>query len=396
MKQYISEATDIIEDKFKIRPRNVVLTFHENMQDFLTHTNNPQAQSMFTPADMNAHVPKGRLELVFHEYHGHGLFCEHTPYGQRMVEDEKHFPEMSQKEIQQALSLHEFLKPDFEGHALWTEDFLLTSLQKTTLLEQRLVELESLAFMSEMFPLLKTQRDVYNRVKQFEQRNGIFQLWYTLGFPRQFDKATLVEIAKEKLTSRFNDLLFLIHFGSTDSRGDIDLCAVLKDNVRIDEYEHSRTIDLSQFEYSDFLNRMGLFDIPVTEPLMTGDLVYGDEKEFQHLVINLKQQRPNPEAIKYLHDRKMWCLDHAIRCFDKYTKGSNALEVTLNDLAYTLSFHVFAETYQTGSSVITFSEVHNQLLSEIRLYMKSCESGDAKMKKEKVERFLARTRYYVS
>ena len=370
LKNLILECSEILEDKFGIRLEKTKLFLYEDIQEFLGKTENSQAQSMFIPRNLSAHVPNNRLDLVLHEYHGHGLYCEHTGYGQRMVEDEQKFEKMAEEEIQQALILHEHLKPTFEGHALWTEDFLLTKIKKEDLLEKRLKELEKLIFQSHFNTDLKTQKDVYDRIKQFEQENGIYGLWYSLGFPRQFDKETLIEIAKEKLNSRFNNLTFLIHFGSKNPNGDIDLCAVLEDEIKVDEYEHSRTIDLSQFNYSNFLKRLSLFDIPITQPLLTGELVYGDDKKFQELRRKLKNQKPTQKAIKHLQERSKWCFNYALNCFNQHVEGSNALELTLNNLAYALSFQDLSKKYKQGSSVLVLDEVSNPLLNKIREYSK--------------------------
>jgi len=293
MKQLILKASEILEGKFKIKPKTTKLYVHENIKGFLSKTPYPNAQSIFFPKDLSAHVPRDRLDLILHEYHGHGLYCEQTKHGGWMVVNENRIGNMDEE----ALALNEYLRLTFEGHALWTEDFLLRSLEREDVLEERLEELNNLSFSYPFNPELRTQRDVHNLVKRFEDKKGIFDLWYSFGFPRQFDRETLVEIAKEKLGSRFRNLVFLIHFGSSNPNGDIDLCAVLEDNTKIDEYECSRTIDLSQFNYSDFIRRMRLFDIPITQPLMTGELVCGDELEFRLLRKILQRQRVNEKTV---------------------------------------------------------------------------------------------------
>lgn len=396
MQKTILKATEIMDDKFGIKPSNVELEFHENIREFLKSTDNPCAQSIFIPKNLTAHVPKTKIELVFHEFFGHGLYCEHTKYGKKMVDDEKRYYTMNDRQIEQNLTLHEYFKPDFEGHALWIEDFLLTSLGKSEILSNRLKELRSFDFQSQFFPQLRTHRDVYDRVKQFEEKYGIYELWYILGFPRRFDKQTLLGIVREKLVGRFDDIIFLIRFGSTNSRGDIDLCAVLSDSSKIDEYQHSRTIDLTQFHYSEFLKMLKLFDPQVTEPLLTGNFIFGNNKEFKKLVYKLKNQQPTPDVANYLRRKSNWYLEHADNFFKNFKEGSNALEITLNDLAYALSFHEFAAKYAQGSSILTFSMLNADLLNKVRSYMKLCEDGLEKLQREKVASFISKTTSYIS
>ena len=373
MKKLIIQASEILEDKFKIKSQKTKLYIYEDIQEFLSKTKNSQAQSIFIPKDLSAHIPKDRLDLAIHEYHGHGLYCEQANYGKQMVLHEQNIDKMSEKQLAEALVIHEHLKPDFEGHALWTEDFVLTQLRRFDILESRLQELNNLSFNSRFHRNLKTQRDIYNRIKQFEQVNGIFELWYSLGFPRQFDKQTLLDITKEKLGTRYKNLIFLIHFGSNNQNGDIDLCAILEDNVKLDEYKHSRTIDISQFNYSDFLKRIDLFDIPITQPLLTGILIYGNKKDFNKLKIKLKNKKPNKRAIAHLHRRSRWCFDYATEYFSNQPITLTNLEITLSNLAYAISFYEFAQRYKNNERVIAMDELDSQLFKEIRTKLKNIE-----------------------
>lgn len=373
MQKLILEAVEILEDKFKIKPQRTKLFLYEDINSFLTKINNPKAQSIFLPKDLSAHVPLNRLDLVFHEYFGHGLYCEQTKYGKKMFDDEQNFPDMNQEKIIAALLVNEKLKPTFEAHALWTEDFLLRKMNKEDILRDRVNELSQLKFDSNLFSPIKSYADIYNLAKNFEQQHGVFELWYNFGFPRQFDPETLLEIAKQKLGNRFNDLTFLIHFGSKNKDGDIDLCAVLNDKSQVDDYLDSRTIDLTQFNYFDFIKKVSLFDITVTQPIMTGTLVYGDSFEFEKIKNNLKLRQVPEEAITYLQDKSKWCLSYADNYFNTYPNNPDVCRVTLNNLSYALSFMDFARKYRQGSKFIILKDLDNLLLSEIRTYMKSDE-----------------------
>ena len=337
MKNQIIEASEILNDKFKITPKDTKLFLYDNIAKFLNKTKNPQAQSIFLPKNLSAHCPDDRLDLVLHEYFGHGLYCEYTPYGKSMVKDERNFDYMNEKDKKKKLNLHEIQKPNFEGHALWTEDFLLTKLGKRDILEKRLNELNNLVFRSNYYTF-KTQKEVYERIKEFEENNGTFEMWYSLGFPRQFDKNTLLEISKEKLNSRFNDLRFLVHFGSNNPYGDIDLCAILEDNIDLDEYCHSNTIDLPQHNYSKFIEKLNLFDITITQPLLTGKLIYGNKKEFGLLKQKLLKTKPDDKSVKYLKNRSKCSFKYA-RDYLKKSDTRFGFEVSLNDLSYSLSFY---------------------------------------------------------
>lgn len=376
MKNLIIQASEILEDKFKIKPERTKLYLHKDIQEFLKKTKNPQAQSIFFPRDLSAHAPENRLDLAIHEFHGHGLYCEQAQYGKKMVSDEQNFESMSQKEIQKALELHEYMRINFEAHALWTEDFLLRELKKEELLEKRLKEMENFQFSDKFNPTIKNYKDVYNNAKQFEKDNGLYELWYTFGFPKQFDNQTLIEITKEKLNSRFKNLVFLILFGSQKETSDIDLCAVLEDDCKPDEYYESNTVDLSQFNYSEFLGKLRLFDIPAIEPLIKGRLIIGDKTEFENFKKQALNNIPDEKAINYLRNQAFNCFNKAMNLFEEYKQlkergiYTNGITVSLNNLSYALGYFITSERYKNGSSLFTLKENNNPLLERIRRTMK--------------------------
>jgi len=58
------------------------------------------------------------------------------------------------------------------------------------------------------------------------------------------------------------------------------------------------------------------------------------------------------------------------------------MELTLNNLAYALSYKEFAKMYQQGSYVLTLDNINNSLLNNIRVSIKN------KVNKNKVNEFI--------
>ena len=52
MKNQIIEASEILNDKFKISPKDTKLFLYDNIAKFLNKTKNPQAQSIFLPKNL--------------------------------------------------------------------------------------------------------------------------------------------------------------------------------------------------------------------------------------------------------------------------------------------------------------------------------------------------------
>lgn len=372
MKDLIIRASEILEDKFNIIPVESKLFLHENIDDFLKNLRSKNAKSVFLPSTLSAHAPNNQLDCIVHEYFGHGTFCEHSKYGKMLVENERKFQTMSKKELGEALFLQDQLYTYFEGHALWTEDFLLRSLDQEEILNKRLESLKNSRVKLFSHPEISTQEDIYNIVKSIEKEHGSYELWYTFGFLRQLDKTTLINIAKEKLKDKFNNLQLLIHFGSKNPESDIDLCAILDDNYKITQ-DPSHIIDFAQNNYSKFLERIEKFDPPITEALLTGEPIYGDINLFNKLKEDLLNKTPNEESIKYLSERSKWCLNEAENILNNYPQIKSNLKLSLSKLAYSISCLEFAKAYFTGSKAIQFKDIDNPLLNEIRTYMKSTE-----------------------
>ena len=117
-------------------------------------------------------------------------------------------------------------------------------------------------------------------------------------------------------------------------------------------------------------------------------MVYGDKREFFKLKKKLREQKPTLEVVNYLQKRSKECLDYAVNCFNQYVIDSNALELTLNNLTYVLSFNEFAERYKQECSVLTLDQIDNFLLNKIRRYIKLIENGEERLNKEKVKKFI--------
>lgn len=378
---YIQKAEELLEDKFGIKPERSSLVYHEDWHSFIKENSLlPRSESVFLPKDLTAHIPKQSLEdtlpLVFHEFEGHGNYCEHTLQGRRIIEDEKTFSQLEgEAKIEFASQCSDYfqsMKPYFEGFAVWMEEFLLRHIGRLDLWLERREK-------SKRIPLDNNHSyfDAYSMLKDFEKEKGTYELWYTIGFPRRFDKKTVTNIAKEKLKSRFNDLKFLILGGSKNPYSDIDLCAVLKDGTRVDEYRHSRVIDFVQYNLSDFENHLNNFELFATEPVFAGELVIGDKSKFKSLRNRVKDKIPGKEICQNLLKKSVKLLENS-RLYFEHGDFANSII----SLAYALSYETFAKEYSSGSKVVTYKEVleskNNLLLNDVHDYQKAVEHGKVK------------------
>lgn len=385
LSDYIQRAEEVLEDEFGVKPERSRLIYHENWSSFAKENClNPSSESVFLPKGLTAHIPQESLDkvlpLIYHELEGHGNYCEHTLQGRKLVEDEKMFSQLKGEDklefASECSAYFQKIKPYFEGFAVWMEEFLLNAVGREDIWLERKEK-------SKQMPLdaQHSYFDAYSMLKGFEEEKGTYELWYTVGFPKRFDKKTITNIAKEKLKGRFDDLEFLILGGSKKPYSDIDLCAILKESVRTDEYKHSRVIDLVQYNLSDFKRHLDNFEIFATEPVFTSELIFGDESKFEDLKSRIKNKSPNEEVCHNLLKKSVCILENSKSYFncDDFTNS-------IVHLAYALSYETFAKEYSSGSKVLTYREVldsrKNPLLNEIHDYQKAVEHGRIRFDKD--------------
>lgn len=384
LNEYIQRAERVLEDKFGIKPERSELVYHTDWSSFAKEAGlHPSSESVFLPKDLTAHVPEGSLEkilpLIYHELEGHGNYCEHTLQGRKLVEDEKVFSQLKGetklKFASECSTYFQMIKPYFEGFAIWMEEFLLKSVGREDIWLERKEK-------SKYMPLDNQHSyfDAYSMLKSFEDEKGTYELWYSVGFPKRFDKKTITCIAKEKLKERFEDLEFLIIGGSKKPYSDIDLCAILKDGVKTDKYQHSRVIDLVQYNISDFERYLNNFEVFATEPIFASDLVLGDESKFEKLKSRVKDKIPGEEVCRNLLKKSNQIFENS-KIYSERGDFANSIV----NLAYALSYGTFAKEYSSGSRVLTYKEIleskKNPLLNEVYDYQKSVEHGKVQFDK---------------
>ena len=90
-------------------------------------------------------------------------------------------------------------------------------------------------------------------------------------------KEKIVEEVKKRVN--LEDIKFLIWFG-TQLGEDIDLLIVLKRKIKVRLCESSKPeLDILMIDNSEFIRRLKLLDPAITDPLITGFVLLGNEKE---------------------------------------------------------------------------------------------------------------------
>jgi len=407
---FIVREKEVLEEKFGIKPEKTELVYHNknSWKDFLKKRKT-KASGIFLPRSLEAHMPEntGLAELT-HEYFGHGLFCEHTLKGKKIVEYEQELASLEEKilgkqleefpkntkigifqnshttklikvdkkienpefkkydyvflakdngAIEQYLNLKKksdkfFLEtlPLYEGSAIWIEDFLLNKIDKVMWNERK--------------KKIKRNQEYswYKQLKNFEKNNGTYFLWFSLGFPKVFRKDILTNIIKEKTKERFGKIRYAILYGSKKPSADIDFLLVLDDNTNARDYI-PQDIDILEIKEEEFMERTKLLDLQFTEPLFTGDLIIGNEKEFSNLRNYILKIRPNNSVITYLRNRAEEYHRYALQ-FDAQAKKEEKKEpknfytfCSLLDFSFYHSYRTFANEYEKQEKPLKLEKV---------------------------------------
>ncbi|MDI3474056.1 MAG: hypothetical protein PWR30_379 [Candidatus Woesearchaeota archaeon] len=274
-------------EKSKLKPYSP-----ENWQEFCQINNfNVNSEGLYVPASYSAYVRTDSPFLtsnIFHELYGHGLFCEHSKIGKKLVEiiqnkgDEKGFMFNEINPQEQPFGVAKYNIHNYEGFAVWLEELL----SKETGY--------ALVFENKKQVISDNYLDLLDFFKQAEQDLTRFGLISQLGFPKYYDDSKIVEIVKKFYGSNINNVNFVLLRGSQKPESDIDLFIVSNYRSRnyfngwLDIYELNRT------EFEDWAKKL---DISVTDPIFSGKLIYGDRNYFEQVKRKIKNQPITKEAI---------------------------------------------------------------------------------------------------
>jgi len=186
LEDHIGKSNEILLYELGIMPMRSKVSFHNNLTSFLGKNNlNTKGESVYTPKDLTAHLPKGKLDdilpLIHHEYYGHGTFCEFSMYGQKLVANERVYGRLDYEQkikfVPKAQEYFKAVKPYFEGFAVWMEEFLLTKSGKKDLWKLRKEKSKAMPLDSQ-----HSNFEAYSMLKNYEKRKGTDALWRKVGF----------------------------------------------------------------------------------------------------------------------------------------------------------------------------------------------------------------------
>jgi hypothetical protein len=330
----------------------------EEWKNFCSRNNlDAESGGIFLPRNMAAYVNLGSNTSqlnAFHEYFGHGLFCEYSQDGRlltklegRLMNDEKR--EFS-KRIFSADELQKFREsnPNFsllqkqrqfngmlyELFAIWTEHYLSQVLNIDNQFKQK-YDSAPKALKENIEGLLKYQKE-----------HGELALFYESGMPRYPNKERIKKLLENFSRDWLKGVEMVLLYGSKKPYSDIDLFIV---SEKTGEFSNNwidiRTVTQKELDY-----KLSVFDISLTDPILTGELIIGDESELARIRAQVQQQPITQEGIYY---NKIQSKEQRIYA-EQYPLGSKKHRI---GMGYAYTFMKNAIRLSQGKRELTKKEI---------------------------------------
>ncbi len=307
-----------------------------------------EAEGLFVPISLSAYVNQESSVLisnVFHEYFGHGLFCEHSSIGKDLVDickrqgnAEAYLMNHVDRRTQYSGLCRQNIN-NYEGFAVWLESLLCKETGNIDIWKQKKENKISSRYLQ-----------LLDYFQEEEQRLTRFGFLAQMGFPKIYASEQIVDTIRHIYGNHFTDVQFIILYGSQHPESDIDLFIVANNPMQFTK----GWLDIYEVSEDRFNNLINNLDISVTDPLFSGQVIYGNEnlveetkkylltapiteKAIRYNAARSEEQKKLLSQIEEYPEEKKACLSY----IESFKKNSIALEketkvFTLNQLNQSL------------------------------------------------------------
>ena len=314
--QKLKETSDLFyQETLGYKPENTSLKILNNSNEWKNYCNsiaeNSDKQGIYSPRNQTSAFPsfiKNAPLSLFHEYFGHGLYCEKSLKGQELVNLEKKLLQEEKQEFQgRSFSLEDikkfrnnnktyqelkqFQKENlgiYEGFAILTEYILSDKFDIKELFEKKYDDLS------------QENKQAVDNIINFNKTYGDLASFYNFGLKKIQNKERLFRLSDGLFGKKMNDIPLILHFGSGKPYSDIDLF-VASDNV---SPFFSEWIDVRAYRLKDIEKNIQKLDPKITDPFIMGKIIYGNPEYRGNIQRKIKKQPIKKEAIDY--NLEMW------------------------------------------------------------------------------------------
>ena len=265
---------------------------------------NHNSSGIYLPRNQTAVIQEENSLSLFHEYFGHGLYCEQSLIGRRLVDLERRLLEEEKQEFQ----AKQFNLKDIQRFRQQNKTFQeLDEFRRQNLAQYELFAIFTEFLLSREFGLREMFERKYDSLSEqdkraissminFSQQYGDLATFYAQGLARRTTSERVKRLLEEVYGKKAVDNSKLILLtGSKKPFSDIDLFAS-SDYLQSSQNDW---LDLVVFNKGDFEKRLTLFDIQLTHPILTGEFVCGDKTYLDYWKQRLLEQPITEEAIQF-------------------------------------------------------------------------------------------------
>jgi hypothetical protein len=141
---------------------------------------------------------------------------------------------------------------------------------------------------------------------------------------------------------------YVIWYGSRSKQADIDLMILTVSETHWRHCSLGR-LDLTCISVTQFKDLAYKLDIIATEPLFTGEVVVGEERELKELRVSISKNPPSKDTISYLFQRASEEYLSSVSLLKQYkgTSFRNYLVWAAINLGYAFSYKILSQMYDT-------------------------------------------------
>ena len=254
---------------------------------------NPNSLGIYLPRNQTAIIQEQHCSVypetrnsganplsLFHEYFGHGLYCEQSLSGRELVNLEK---KLLKEEIQEFQD-KSFTLEDVQKFRLSNQTF--QELQEFK--EQNLGIYESFAVFTEYLlsnkiglkykfekryeNLSEQDKEGFNKIINFNKQFGDLATFYEFGLARRTTPKRVRKILETIYGDKLGDTKFALLYGSKKDFSDIDIFIVGKNP----QESHSDFLDVKMQSSRDLKKGIKNFDVRTIIPLINGKFIFGE------------------------------------------------------------------------------------------------------------------------
>ncbi|RME55286.1 nucleotidyltransferase domain-containing protein [Candidatus Woesearchaeota archaeon] len=346
LEHHLREASAYVSSQFNIDIVQSRLKFYsgERWHRFCNINGFHQSSTgVYIPQAYKAYVREDTpvmLSTLYHEYYGHGLFCEHSEIGRPLYsmskkEGELYLYKTIDNQVQQ-LGLASKNVYNYEGFAVWLESLLCRVTGNENVWQQKLTTLN------------RNILELYHYFRYAESRLTTFGFMSQLGFPKHYDKEKLISTLRHLYSDKFFNIDLVILYGSQKPKSDIDLF-IVSSNPSTNFF--NGWLDIYELNREEFRHLLSNLDISATDPLFSGRLIYGDTNYFQQAKQQVLHATITPESIQHNRQRS-----------EEQASLLNSLK-SKRDLkvctSYIYSYQKNAQHLEQGTKLLTLNNLLN-------------------------------------